>query len=839
LTPARLCFQLPLKPSRLLRARRRIREYLQQHCSEKKLIDDVVLCIEEAATNAIRHSGSSEPIDIQVGFEGDDLIAKVRDKGCGFDVDAFDPEGRPDLFAIGGRGLFLIAALTDEMKLHRNGGVDVHMVYRAVARREAAVVESGLGDASALSRVIDRESSLHVMLEEIDEGFLALDWEYRIVHANRLALRLTDKPRDELLDGRPWGVLSIMAGEVPEQAYRDAMELGRPSYLEHCSAVTGDWWEVRVYPTAAGVSVYFREINERKQIEKELLFSRERLATTLDAITDGFYTLDREWRVTYCNDKAAAFLKQIGRDEVLGHNYLELDPGTVGTEFERNERAAMEQREFRSFEAYYPPLDAWFEERDYPSADGITVLFNDITRRKRAEEERQRLLEESQAQTEELQAQSEELQAQGEELQAQGEELRSVIDDLTERTDLAEALNEINRRVHATFASDAILQATLDEGVAALSVDAADLLMRQEPGWVVRHHSGIPVEDVGRHISDAEAPVATRAIARMEPLAISDVLADPAPQSDSVRTHGVRSILAVPLAARQSVVGCLLFHDRDVRTFSAAEIDFAQKLGATASLALENARLYEAQRRIATTLQENFIRPLPEIEGLELGRVAETAYAPELVGGDFSDVIAIDEHHVAILIGDVAGKGIGAAGLTGRVHSAVSAFALVDPSPDFILRKTNELLLSCGSHEGFVTAFLLVVDLRSGDGVYACAGHPNPAVASRSASRLLEVPFGLPLGMFAGEYGTEHVSLGREDCVVLYTDGVTEARRGAEFFGQDRLVDTVAELSGSHPRVVADRVGEAAMQFAGTLKDDLQILAFRLRGRCPRPHGHG
>jgi len=161
------------------------------------------------------------------------------------------------------------------------------------------------------------------------------------------------------------------------------MELGNPSIIEHHSLVTGNWQETRVYPTPAGVSIYAREINERKRIEQEIVATRAELAATLAAITDGFYTLDRTWRVTYLNDKAAEVFP--GGKEALGANFWDLFPDDVGSAYEASKRRAMEHNEVCSFEFYDPPSDAWFEERDYPSANGITVLFADISERKRVD----------------------------------------------------------------------------------------------------------------------------------------------------------------------------------------------------------------------------------------------------------------------------------------------------------------------------------------------------------------------------------------------------------------------------------------------------------------------
>jgi sigma-B regulation protein RsbU (phosphoserine phosphatase) len=207
--------------------------------------------------------------------------------------------------------------------------------------------------------------------------------------------------------------------------------------------------------------------------------------------------------------------------------------------------------------------------------------------------------------------------------------------------------------------------------------------------------------------------------------------------------------------------------------------------------------------------------------------VSENAFAPDLVGGDFSDVFAIDGFRIAALIGDVGGKGIRAAGLTETVHTAVNSYALVDTSPAFILRKTNELLLRSSDDEQFVTAFLLVVDLRTGEVSFASAGHPAPVIAGRSSCATVEAPPGLPLGTLPFEYGVGRTALGVGDTLVLYTDGVVAARRGDERFGQRRLLDTVASTRGAAPQRVAEQVRTAAVEFAGRLKDDLHVLTLR------------
>ena len=84
--PPRLRFRVPPDPSHLLRARERMRDYLRQYCTDELLVNDVVLCVEEAAANAVRHSGSELDIELSLGFKDGRLIAEVRDHGHGFDI---------------------------------------------------------------------------------------------------------------------------------------------------------------------------------------------------------------------------------------------------------------------------------------------------------------------------------------------------------------------------------------------------------------------------------------------------------------------------------------------------------------------------------------------------------------------------------------------------------------------------------------------------------------------------------------------------------------------------------------------------------------------------------
>jgi len=298
-SPPRLEFNVPPSGAHLLRARERLRDYLTQYCAQRELIDDVVLCIEEACTNAIRHSGSDDDITVGLEFTDGRLVAVVKDRGRGFDVACFSP-ALPERMADHGRGLYIISSLMDDLELCCEGGCQVRMSRRTAARAAGRTVESGLGEVHAPAA--QRDTRLRGLLEEIDEAFVALDWEYRCVHANSAALQLVGKDLDQVLGLRPCELTPEIAGTALERSCRDAMELGRPGMVEH-RLDSGAWFEVRVYPTPAGVSAYFRRIDDRKRTEQE----RERL---LEA-----YRLELS-RSTLLRDVARAATSSLGLDQV-------------------------------------------------------------------------------------------------------------------------------------------------------------------------------------------------------------------------------------------------------------------------------------------------------------------------------------------------------------------------------------------------------------------------------------------------------------------------------------------------------------------------------------------
>ncbi|MGE2717180.1 PP2C family protein-serine/threonine phosphatase [Mycolicibacterium litorale] len=298
---------------------------------------------------------------------------------------------------------------------------------------------------------------------------------------------------------------------------------------------------------------------------------------------------------------------------------------------------------------------------------------------------------------------------------------------------------------------------------------------------------------------------------------------------EQVAARAPADVLALGLTARGTTLGVLLLARFGDRGWGDDDIGFAQRLASRAAVALDSARLYEERGRIAAALQRGLRPPvLPEVDGLRVAaRYRPTAEHLE-IGGDFYDV-----HGAAgdwlFALGDFCGKGVEAAALTGRTRQSIRTAAHFDRRPEVVLGALNSVL-----HEAESEQFVTVVCARvrphpdgHADVDLAVAGHPAPIVL-RADGRVeqLEV-YGTAAGVRAEtRYQPGAVRLERGDTMLMYTDGVDEARSGSAFFGMDRLTAFLPAYAGAAPDVVCEAVEQHVLEFLdGQPHDDIALLA--------------
>ncbi len=249
------------------------------------------------------------------------------------------------------------------------------------------------------------------------------------------------------------------------------------------------------------------------------------------------------------------------------------------------------------------------------------------------------------------------------------------------------------------------------------------------------------------------------------------------------------------------------------------------------ALAQENEQLYRQQLDIAESLQMALLNLPSAIGRLRLGHVYHSATEAARVGGDFYDVFEIKDNLIAVMIGDVAGHGIQAARTATLVKDVVHAFAHQSPRSREVLRRTNKVLVEEEAPGFFVTLFLAILNSDTGELHYSSAGHPAALLRRSSGSVERLESAAPPLGVFPDTSWTgSEARLQTGDLLLMYTDGVIEARRDGEFFGEERLEGLLAAGTTS-AEALPTQVLEQVLSFSrGALNDDVAVLALSLTG---------
>jgi phosphoserine phosphatase RsbU/P len=238
-------------------------------------------------------------------------------------------------------------------------------------------------------------------------------------------------------------------------------------------------------------------------------------------------------------------------------------------------------------------------------------------------------------------------------------------------------------------------------------------------------------------------------------------------------------------------------------------------------------RLKQQEKELETAreIQAGLIpKQVPQFEALEISASWQPA---RTVGGDYFDVIPLNDHRVAICIADVVGKGIAAALLMANVQAAVRAFATADAQPAEMCDRLNRVLCSNLAPGKFVTFLCCIVDTRTGTLTCSNAGHCYPLLARAAGSVATLNEGGLVLGVAPdSHYVDAVVKLEPDDKLLLFTDGITEVENGSgEDFGEARLRRAFADLAGARVEAIHSRLMQDVSQFCGgNFTDDATLL---------------
>jgi PAS domain S-box-containing protein len=311
-----------------------------------------------------------------------------------------------------------------------------------------------------------------------------------------------------------------------------------------------------------------------------------------------------------------------------------------------------------------------------------------------------------------------------------------------------------------------------------------------------------------------ETPI-LRAISRGEALTNKEYVAV---RKDGQRVHLLCN--ACPIRSNKGEIIGAISVFRDIKTLKLVHA------------ALKEA--YEREHKIADVLQHAV---LPEVSMNMPGVGIAASYHPALseaeVGGDFYDVFHLSHGRIAVVMGDVSGKGLDAAVHTAMAKYMLRAYVHQDPRPSYVMERLNEAVCAYTPDEIFITIFYGILDPAERTLIYTGAGHDRPLHYSHTNKSITPLDVtGAAIGIMPeATYRQSAISLAAGDILLFYTDGITDARHNNMFFGTERLMKILTTHAGHHEGRIVKAVVSAAMKFArGKLRDDAAVLAVKVMG---------
>lgn len=414
----------------------------------------------------------------------------------------------------------------------------------------------------------------------------------------------------------------------------------------------------------------------------------------------------------------------------------------------------------------------------------------------------------------------------------EGEALRRL-------TDRLKLLSEVHKALARPISIDALLDLILDRAFTHFRPEEGAIFLRKEGGELYRAKSRRPPDQEGEPFYSRRLihEVADEGKAALVEDAGHD---ERFATSESILGFGVRSLIAAPLLDDAGSAGMIVLHSRaHVRHFTEDDLELLVSLASAAALRLKNLALAEetARRRLldkemelAHEIQMGMLpREFPKRPEFQLFARLRPARS---VGGDLYDFLLVGDH-LWLLVGDVSGKGVGAALFMAVTRTLFRAVAPGEASLAGALSRLNHELARDNERAMFVTAFLARLDLESGELEYANAGHNLPYhLPAGGGLQAIEGARGLPLGVFAeSEYKAERLGLKPGDVLYLYTDGIVEAFNARdEPYSEARLEEALRGLSGAAAAEVVEGTLESLGGFVGDAppSDDITVMALRL-----------
>lgn len=701
---------------------------------------------------------------------------------------------------------------------------DVAFVGEVAARAALAVDNARLyGEARAQERVSGEARALLdalVTAAPIGQGFF--DTEFRYVRVNDALAEINGVPAIDHLGRTVREVLPAMGPGI-EAALAEVLVTGEAIVDLHVVGETprepgrARHYVASYYPVALargerlGVGVTVADVTERAEAAEALREQRDLYEALMRAQSElglAFVLLEGE-RMVYVNAATEVLTGRSAQELYALPSVLATMPpdvhrsvgGRLAGVREGLEPAEPFRTEVQRPDGTRVPIEVAGRRLGGELDERMAVIGRDITERVAQERELQRVLEVEQA-------------------------ARRASEAAHARMRL---LADTSALLERSLSSDGALQEVAELLVARIA-DACALDVIDLAGHLRRAGADARAPDGRRRLLEMEGdPRVARALEADQPIFVEN-----AGQLDAGPVFG-RSATLVPLVARGRAVGVLSLGWRDAgRRPVREEWSLVEALAQRIALAVDGSLQYRERAHVAQTLQASLLpAALPDIPGATVAAEYVAAGGGMDVGGDFYDVFALDDGAWILVIGDVLGKGAEAAAVTALARYTVRAVAGRSPSPAATLAALNdEMLRQRNPDRRFVTAVLARLEPHADGGarlVVASGGHPPP-VLLRAGGDAEVVPCpGTLLGVEhdARSFDRE-IELAPGDTLVLYTDGVTEARRDRPLTPEDLGAALRSSAPDGAAAVAREVVQLAEVGGAGALRDDLAVLVLAL-----------
>jgi hypothetical protein len=294
---------------------------------------------------------------------------------------------------------------------------------------------------------------------------------------------------------------------------------------------------------------------------------------------------------------------------------------------------------------------------------------------------------------------------------------------------------------------------------------------------------------------------------------------------------GYASYMAMPLIARGVIVGCTIFGRKPASpAFNQGDVTLAGQLASQAAVCLDNARLYERERRTVQALQLGLRPGRTQVpDGVEIAH----RYLPvreSVVGGDWHDITPLPGGRAALIVGDAMGHGPEAAAVMVQLRTAAHTLADMDLPPEQLLHRLDMMAAGMTVAPFVATSVYAVIDPQDASCTIAQAGHQPPIlVHPGGATEVLDLPPGLPLGIGEGCFEASRVGLPAGTILALYTDGLVESRLRPLDVGMAALRDELSRVLAEPPASLDDACQAVTQMLREHSEDDMTLVLARIR----------